>query len=147
MLRRSARQALTNVQLVGVGLLLLFLLLAGKESTPRTPSPVSVKGLHVLFLEDFDQRPKLPKEQLSIFTSPALAKWLDDNVVAWRKMKTRDEVDNEPDWVKIAWKRGKDGGVLPWMGAYADSAWSEGPAPANVQAAIAYVTKIKGGGK
>lgn len=140
---------LTKVQVAGVFLLVLFLSLIGREGNVRSPSPLKdFKGTYVVMVDSFDDRNNLPKHQLSILTSPALAKWLDAHATAWRKLdavKDADGQGHEP-WVAAAMARAK-GKPTPWMGVWSEKGWWEGPLEENLTAFEGRVSMTKEGQK
>lgn len=117
---------------------------AGLTDIPPPPDvdpPIPVTSLHVLIIEEMDDRSKLPASQVSVFTSSVLRKWLTDNNAQWRMFD--DDVDQsnmEQKW-KDAMARPRTS--LPWLIASNGTTIFEGPLPKSETEVIAILEKYK----
>jgi hypothetical protein len=116
---------------------------------PVPPVPVPGK-LHVLFLYESGDLPKMPIEQVSVLASKPIRDYLtthcdkDGNVPTFKFVDRTSDLDLLPqDWQEIV-KRG-EGKTLPWMiVANANSGSYEGPWPATTQATLELLKKYGG---
>ena len=86
---------------------------------PVDPPPIEREGLHVLIVEETEDRRNLPSEQLAALRSNKLYQWLDNNTTdlngepAWRILDDDADLSNaDPVWQK-AMKRERE--ELPWI--------------------------------
>lgn len=89
--------------------------------------PLPVQTLHVLVVEEKDDRAGLPASQVSIFSSTELRKWLTENNAQWRFF---DE-DVDPRFLEQKWKdaMARPRASLPWTVISDGSKGYEGPLP------------------
>jgi len=103
--------------------------------------PLPVNGLHVLIVEEMDDRSTLPASQVSIFSSTVLRKWLTDNNVQWRMFD--DDVPQEQ--LEKTWKDAlaRPRASLPWILASNGTKGFEGPLPKTDAELITLLEKYK----
>ena len=107
---------------------------------PEPPAPFPCEGLHVLVVEETLDRPRLPKEQLAIFTSTEVRAWLDANA-KWRCYDQHAPMDNDDTVWRDAMKRPRQS--LPWLVVSNGKAGYDGPLPADGKAFLELVGKYK----
>lgn len=108
---------------------------------PPEPAPIPVTSLHVLIIEEMDDRSRLPASQVGIFSSTTLRKWFVDDNVQWRMFD--DDVDQsqlDAKW-KAALARPRTS--LPWIVASNGSKGYEGPLPKTEAEVITLLEKYK----
>ena len=116
---------------------LIVLWLSGRMPTPGpgpNPSPIDVDGLHVLIVEETEDRPELTDSQRDIFTSTELREWLAENTVdeggspAYRMFDDDMDLEHESE----VWQELRDEAEgTPWIVAASPEGFMKGPIPAN----------------
>lgn len=108
---------------------------------PPDVTPLPVSSLHVLIVEEMDERHKLPASQAKIFSSTTLRKWFSDNNVQWRVFdKDVPQEQLEQKW-KDALSRPRQS--LPWILVSNGSKGWEGPLPKTEAEVITLLEKYK----
>lgn len=112
-----------NVQtLLLIGFLLWYGLTQRDQAPPGPgPAPVVVdekplidgKGLHVLIVEEVDDRRGLPREQLAILTSSTLRGWFTDNKAQWHVWDQGMDTSHEDAKWQAAMRIERQS--LPWL--------------------------------
>lgn len=105
------------------------------------PAPIPVSSLHVLIIEEKDDRSNLPASQVNIFTSTSLRKWLTENKAQWRMFD--DDVDQS--LLEKKWKdgMGRARTALPWIVISNGSNGYEGALPKTEADLIQILEKYK----
>lgn len=117
---------------------------AGLTDIPPPPPdvvPIPVTGLHVLIIEEMDQRASLPASQVSIFTSTKLRDWFKANNVQWRQFDDDADLSQVDQKWKDAMARPRTS--TPWVVASNGQSGYEGPLPASVDATIQLLEKYR----
>lgn len=114
---------------------------AGLMDVPPPSPPIPVTSLHVLILEETENRNLLPSSQVLIFTSTKIRKWLGDNGAKWRIWdKDVDATREDKVWqdaLKI------ERGDLPWVIVSDGAKGYSGPLPKTVDEMIELLEKYK----
>lgn len=112
------------------------------EPTPTAPFQVPTDGLYVLFVEETTERPKLPPEQLLIFTAAELRQWLDAHAKGqWRLLDQNAPTNNDEKVWQDAMKVPRQS--LPWIAISNGKTGYSGPLPPNTKAVIELLDKYK----
>lgn len=127
-----------------LGIVFLFVLgMRGCGGGGDDDAIVDVKGLHVLIVEDVQERDKLTRDQLAIFNSIELREWYDANCAedGYRNYDVDDMLDNEPE----VWKRMREGLTLkpPAVVIANDRKGSQMQLPASPEALMRELNKFK----
>jgi hypothetical protein len=103
--------------------------------------PIPVTTLHVLVVEEMDDRNKLPASQVGIFSSTELRKWLVENNAQWRMFD--DDVDQT--FLEQKWKdaMARPRASLPWVTISNGRTGWEGPLPKTVAETISLMEKYR----
>lgn len=144
-------------------LLIAFLLWFGltqRDVTPPGPTPdpvppvvvdppppvVDVKplidgdGLHVLIVEEVDDRRSLSRDQLAIITSSTLRGWFTDHKAAWKVWDQNMDTSHEPAKWQAAMKIER--ASLPWLIVSCKGKPNfSGPLPATMDATLEVLGK------
>lgn len=125
----------------------------GAQPPPPEPGPkpapdvLPVRSLHVLIIEEKDDRASLPSSQVDIFASPDLRKWLVEHNVQWRSFDKDVDMSQAAkvwqdamDQVRVRNSDGtvelKSGVSMPWVIASNGSDGYFGPLPKSVDELI-----------
>lgn len=103
---------------------------AGLTDTPPpvvVDPPLPVQSLHVLVVEEMDDRSRLPASQVNIFTSTNLRKWFVENNAQWRMFD--DDVDQSKLEAKWRDALSRPRASLPWATVSNGRTGWEGPLP------------------
>jgi len=103
--------------------------------------PLPVTGLHVLIVEEMDDRRVLPASQVSIFTSTKLRDWFDANNVQWRMFD--DDTDLSLTEQKWQDAMGRPRTATPWIVCSNGQTGYEGPLPKSVDELITLLEKYR----
>ena len=108
---------------------------------PPDVVPLPVTGLHVLIIEEMDDRSGLPASQVSIFSSTKLWDWFAANNVQWRQF----DYDADLSLVDQKWKdaMARPRQSTPWIIASNGTSGYEGPLPKSVDETITLLEKYK----
>lgn len=106
--------------------------------SPSAPFPVPSEGLYVLIVEETAERPKLPSEQLLIFTSTAVREWLDSHA-KWRLLDQNAPMTNDEKVWQDAMKVSRQS--VPWIVISNGKTGYSGPLPANSKALLELLEK------
>lgn len=109
---------------------------AGLVDIPPPPDvdPLPVSSLHVLIVEEMDERASLPASQVGIFTSTELRKWFEDNDVQWRIFDKDVNLEHAEKKWQDAMKRER--ASLPWVIVSNGRTGWEGPLPKDTASLI-----------
>lgn len=116
-------------KLVVVGMLLLLLLSHHSDGTKPQPAPFPTTGLHVLIVEETDDRISLTPEQRKLMLATAPGTFPDYcrkkcGPEGFYIMDKDDDPNLMPSWVQEAWKRPRS--TLPFLEASDGKAGVEG---------------------
>lgn len=108
---------------------------------PPDVVPIPVTSLHVMVIEEMDDRHKLPASQVNIFSSTSLRHWLTENNVQWRMFD--DDVDQSQ--LDAKWKAAlaRPRASVPWVCASNGAKGFEGPLPKTEAELIAILEKYR----
>jgi len=107
---------------------------------PAPPAPIPVPGLHVLIVEEVQDRPKLPKEQVAIFTSTEVRTWLDANA-KWRIYDDDSPMQHDEKVWQDAMKLPRQS--LPWLIVSNGKTGYMGPLPKSSKEFLDLVQKYR----
>jgi hypothetical protein len=110
--------------------------------TPTAPFQVPTSDLYVLITEETTERPRLPAQQLLIFTSTAVREWLDSNT-KWRLLDQNAPMNNDDKVWQDAMKVPRQS--LPWIAISNGKTKTgySGPLPADSKATLELLGKYK----
>lgn len=97
-------------------------------------------GLHVLIVEEVDDRRALSRDHLTVLMSSTLRGWFTDNKAQWRVWDQNMDTSNEPsEWQKAMQIPRQS---LPWMIVSMKGKPNfSGPLPANIDATMEVLSK------
>lgn len=139
-------------------ILIAFLLWYGvtqRDRTPPGPTPdpvppvvvdekplIDADGLHVLIVEEVDDRRSLSRDQLAVLTSSTLRGWFTDHKAAWKVWDQHMDTTHEPEKWQAAMKLPR--ASLPWLivSCKGKSNFS-GPLPATIDATMDVLRKYE----
>jgi len=123
-----------------------------KPVDPDDPEPIPTGGLFVLIVEETDQRPKLPPDQLAILTATApgsVREYLTqrcakdaDGRPQFRIFDKDNDLAKESAIWRQAWERPRQS--IPWILISNVSQMHEGPLPATPEATLELLRKYGG---
>lgn len=105
---------------------------------PEPPAPIPVAGLHVLIVEETLERPRLPKEQLTILTSTEVRTVLDGKA-KWRILDKDAPMQNDEKVWQDAMKLPR--GTLPHVIVSNGKTGYSGPLPTDSKSFLELVDK------
>jgi hypothetical protein len=116
---------------------------AGLTDIPPPPDvePLPVTSLHVLIVEEMDDRSTLPASQVDVFSNTDMRKWFVENNVQWRIFdEDQDMSQAEKKW-QDAMSRPRES--TPWIMISNGQSGYEGPLPKTVADTIKMMEKYK----
>lgn len=113
----------------------------GKSGSILSPPPIPEPGLHVLIVEETEDRGKVPPSQANIFTSVALREYLDSKAKGWRIFDQDVDLRLEAKLWQDAMARDRES--LPWIVISNGKSGHEGPLPETVAATIDLIKKYE----
>ena len=137
-----AKPGLTDLVVI---LLLVFAFAGGATSSGL---PVSDPGLHVLIIEETEERGKLTEDQRAVLASVPMVTFLDENCTKingraqWRVWDKDTDITREADkWRKLMAIPRES---LPWMYVWNGRRGASGPLPATVDDTRIVISKYAG---
>lgn len=104
--------------------------------------PVPGAGLHLLIVEETEDRVRLPEAQRQVLFSPDLRQWLKNKGYAYRIWDRNVDASHEPSgWFKQALEVKRES--LPWLVASNGKTGFSGPLPVSVDETKKIVEGLK----
>jgi hypothetical protein len=122
-----------------IALLVLPRIMGGGGILANAPIPEA--GLHVLIVEETEDRRQLPQSQVNIFTSVTLREYLDSKAKAWRIFDQDVDLERESEvWQKAM---GRERASVPWIVVSNGRTGHEGPLPKTVAETLTLIKKYE----
>jgi hypothetical protein len=111
----------------------------GKPPTPPPgPAPIPVAGLHVLIVEETDDRGRIPQGQLAVLQTTQIQELVKSKNGQFR------QYDDDPEITDPIWKaaRNRPRTALPWIIVSNGSSGVEQPLPATIEETLALIGRF-----
>ena len=129
-------------------IVLLLLVFAFSGNATSSGLPVSDPGLHVLIIEETEERGKLTEDQRAVLASVPMNTFLDENCTKingkpqWQVWDKDTDITREADKWQTAMQIERPS--LPWLIVWNGSRGTQGPLPETVEDAKQVISKYGG---